>query len=698
QGWAGSGIISTAEDMDKFVRALFDGKLFQSVFTLSEMLNFINAENSGQFAQYGLGIGQYASSPYQAWGHNGQTPGFTSTWFYVPASEVSVVLLTNSGSCSSIVNLPASLPPELFNLTITTDEVATEDMSEDAAGVCTLSDLTFPLSEPDYETKRLRDLSPFTESLDSFGSERAQALDESLLGRTIPEIQALLDEGALTSEELVTYYLYRIQTYDINSLNSVMELNPEAITIAQALDAERAENGPRSPMHGIPVLLKDNIATGDGMHTTAGAYALKDWQASQDAFLVQQLRDAGAIILGKTNLSEWANWMDNCMPNGFSTLGGQTRNPYGAFEVSGSSSGSAAAVAANLTSVSVGTETQGSIISPASHNSVVGLKPSMGLVSRDNIIPLLPAQDMPGPIGRNVTDVAVLLSAMTGVDANDPTTQDAAELAGIDFTQFLTTTVEPGMRVGIVIIDEEAIQQTAVALNFSDNQTQLYRNAVNPLNEAARQTGQLLVPYGIEIVEVSSAKVPNFISPNSAIEYGFKDAINTFLTNLGAEAPVGSLEEIIALNNEDLANFAPYGQSHLLQSQNTAITADEFAAIVEGNRETAVSALSAIFTDLDIDVLISNVGQAYAPAGYPAITIPSGYASSGEPQGIIFVGDYLSEPKLLTTAYIYEQATLARIEPNLDATKLQIETVLDTQIEAPPGEENPTEETTGDGS
>ncbi len=310
----------------------------------------------------------------------------------------------------------------------------------------------------------------------------------------------------------------------------------------------------------------------------------------------------------------------------------------------------------------------------------------MGLVSRGQVIPLLPAQDVPGPIGRTVTDVAVLLSAMSGVDDNDPITQDAADLAGIDFTQFLTTTAASGLRVGIVIIDEESIQETAVALNFNEEQTQSYRKAVAPLNEAARQTGQLLVPYGIEIVEISSTIIPGTVSPNDAIEYGYKESLNQFLSDLGGEAPIGSLAEIIALNEEDLANYAPYGQSHLLQSQNTAMTADEFAAMVTDNRETAVSALNAIFADQDIDVIISSVGQAYAPAGYPAITVPNGYSSSGEPQGIVFVGDYLSEPQLLTVAYVFEQATQARLEPNLTATIRQIEQVLGLQIEAAPAE------------
>ncbi|MCB0801417.1 MAG: hypothetical protein KDB91_13015, partial [Bacteroidales bacterium] len=250
-----------------------------------------------------------------------------------------------------------------------------------------------------------RDFAPFQAALDAYTPAQAAALDALIRGKTIPELQALMDSGDLTATDLVVYYLDRIRRYDVDKLNAVLELNPAALEIAQALDAERTAGAVRGPMHGIPVLLKDNIATGDAMHTAAGAAVMLDWEPDRDAFLVAQLRAAGAVILGKANLSEWANWMGGCVPNGFSANGGQTRNPYGPYETYGSSSGSAVAVAADLATVSVGTETQGSIIMPAGINAVVGLKTSLGLVSRDHIIPLLPAQDVPGPMGRTVTDV-----------------------------------------------------------------------------------------------------------------------------------------------------------------------------------------------------------------------------------------------------------------------------------------------------
>ena len=309
----------------------------------------------------------------------------------------------------------------------------------------------FPLAEPAYNAKRPLDLTAFAAALDGWTPDQAAALDELLAGQGIPAIQQLMDAGQLSAVDLVTYYVDRIKRYDVNKLNSVMELNPEALAIAAQLDAERAAGAVRGPLHGIPVLLKDNIATGDQLHTTAGAYALKDWRADRDAFLVQQLRSAGAIILGKANLSEWAGYLDPCTPNGFTALGGQTRNPYGPYDTLGSSSGSAASAAAKLATVTVGTETAGSLVQPARYNGVVGMRPSQGLISRDHVIPLGPDLDTPGPMGRSVTDVALLLTAMAGMDANDPKTADAAALAGTDFTQYLSLDEARKLRVGVII-------------------------------------------------------------------------------------------------------------------------------------------------------------------------------------------------------------------------------------------------------
>jgi amidase len=530
------------------------------------------------------------------------------------------------------------------------------------------SDAEFPRLEPDYNAKITRDFSAYDDALAAYKAERAAELDALLAEKTIPDIQALMDQGQITAEELVIYYVDRIRRYDVDKLNSVMELNPRALEIARSLDTERAAQGARGPLHGIPVLLKDNIATGDGMHTTAGAYALKDWTPDRDAHLVKSLRDNGAIILGKANLSEWANWMDPAMPNGFSTLGGQTRNPYGPFETYGSSSGPAVAAAANLAAVTVGTETQGSIIMPAQINSVVAIKPSMGLVSRDYVVPLLDWQDVPGPMGRTVTDVAVLLTAMAGVDEKDPVTQDAAKLAGVDFTEFLVPEAAKGLRVGIVLKTDEDIEQFIKDNKIAEADVENIRQIFRAQSEKQRQTGRIFSKLGFEVVEVSESALPGRIDISEVLPYGFRDAINRFLAGLGDQVAVGSLQEIIALNRQDLANRAPYGQGYLEQSQSSPLGKETYLALKAQHQDAARNALSKLFAGYDVDVLISDVGQAYAPAGFPAMTVPTGYDENGQPTGITMVGDTLGEPALIAVGHALEQSTRARKAPDLDVT------------------------------
>ncbi len=540
---------------------------------------------------------------------------------------------------------------------------------------CALTDLPYPRPEPDYTGKLARDLTPFTAVLDAYTPEQATARDALVSGKTIPELQSLMDSGELSSEELVIYYLERIQRYDVDKLNSVLELNPEVLTIAQTLDDERAAGTVRGALHGIPVLLKDNIATGDQMHTAAGAAAMLDWDPARDAFLVSQLREAGAVVLGKTNLSEWANYMDPCAPNGFSTNGGQTQNPYGPFETFGSSSGSAVSVAADLATVSVGTETQGSLIAPAGINSVVALKTSMGMVSRDYVIPLLPMQDVPGPMGRTVTDVAILLSAMTGVDTNDFTTSSNT-LAGTDFTQFLNAESVTDAKVGLPVWNDQAFEEYFASTETTDEDTQQNLRALfEGQNDSIRAQGEILSAAGVTVVEFPITNIPSRGATDltKRLEYGYKEAINGFLADLGADAPVGSLEEIIAFNNEDAANRAPYGQGHLEASQETAVTAEEFARLSQQDNGLARNALDLIFQNYDVDIIFSDVGQLYAPAGYPALTVPAGYGEDGQPQGAVFVGGFLSEPQLLAVGYAFEQAVTARVAPDLAATMALIE-------------------------
>jgi amidase len=523
---------------------------------------------------------------------------------------------------------------------------------------------TYPLAEPDYTGKRQLDFSSFEAALSSLDPNRIAAMDSLFADATLLDLQVLMDNGQLSSEELVTYYVERIRTYDAGKLNSVLELNPEALALARDLDLERAAGTVRSPMHGIPVLFKDNIATGDGMHAAAGAWAMRDWQPSRDAFLVSQLRDAGAIVLGKANLSEWANYMDINMPNGFSVLGGQTRNPYGSYDTLGSSSGSAVAAAARFAAVTVGTETQGSIIMPAKINGVVGLKTSRGLVSRDHILPLIDWMDVPGPIGRTVTDVAIMLSAMTGEDEKDPATFDAVEVAGTDYTQFLVAEDAVGKKLGIVVQDNASIDQMITDLELVEGSAAQFRQALLQSNDEVRMQAAPFVSMGIELVEVSAAAMPSTPDLSAVIDYGFHTALDAFLAKLSDEAPVRSLAEIVAINSADSDNRAPYGQGYLESAVKSSLTADEYAVQVAKGMSLAED-LGSLFEAHDLDALLSG-SQIYAATGFPALTVPSGYDADGRPEGITLIADFLGEDNLLTIGYAYEQATQARQMPDLD--------------------------------
>ena len=557
-----------------------------------------------------------------------------------------------------------------------TEEIPAEEAAAAEGGEgCPLVDLPYPRPEPDYNAKVVRDLSPFEDALAAYTDERRGELDDLLTSATIPNIQALIESGDLTSEELVVYYVDRIQRYDIDGLNSVIELNPQALEIARALDDERASRTDQSGMYGIPVLLKDNIATGDGMHATAGAVVMEGWLPDRDAGLVSKLRDAGAIILGKANLSEWANYMDSCMPNGFSALGGQTENPYGPFETYGSSSGSAVAAAANLAAVTVGSETQGSLLLPAGINSVVAIKTSKGLVSGDYIIPLLPFQDVAGPMGRTVTDAAVLLTAMAGVDENDPETQNAAKLDGVDFAEFASLEAAQGKRIGIVFITDDDVDRFLQSLGIPEENRDAVLPAIEDQNNTNRVAGELFAAAGMEVVEIPWSAIPAAPDTKEALKPGFKRAINAFLAGLGDAAPVGSLQEIIAFNEEDAANRMPYGQDHLEEAQASDLTDEEWQTLREEHIQSTQQAFQVLFNTYEVDMFFENLTQVYAPAGYPAITIPSGYGADGTPKYYHIIGDYLAEPSLIMAGYVLEQALNARVAPDLEATMQLIDAV-----------------------
>ncbi|MBK8985480.1 MAG: amidase [Chloroflexi bacterium] len=492
--------------------------------------------------------------------------------------------------------------------------------------------------------------------------------DFPLLEATISDLQDGLSNGRFTAHTLVRHYLARIQQLDQQgpSLNAIIELNPDALTIAADLDAERAEKGARGPLHGIPIILKDNIATADQMSTTAGSLALAGSIAAQDAFLVERLRAAGAIILGKANLSEWANFRSSRSSSGWSSRGGQTRNPY-ALDRSpcGSSSGSAVAVAASFCAAAIGTETDGSIVCPAHSNGIVGLKPTLGLVSRSGIIPIAHSQDTAGPLTRSVADAAILLGALTGVDPRDPATAASGGQFHTDYMQFLDPAGLRGARIGVarnffgLHPDVDAIMETAVAAMKA-------------------QGADIVDPADLDSLEgFGEAEV-------TVLLYEFKADLNAYLATLGAEAPVKTLADIIAFNQANAAAVMPYfGQERMLAAQEKGALSetDYLEALALNHRLARAEGIDKVLQEHTLDAIVAPTGgpawlidwvngdhygggssSPTAVAGYPNLTVPAGFVR-GLPVGISFIGAAYQEPTLLKLAYAFEQATKARQAP-----------------------------------
>ncbi|OSB08053.1 hypothetical protein B2H97_15810 [Paraclostridium bifermentans] len=463
-------------------------------------------------------------------------------------------------------------------------------------------------------------------------------IEELISNANIKDIQALYDSKKLTCEDLVVYYLKRIEKYDINNLNSIIELNPDVIKIAKEKDQQLRSGN----LYGIPITLKANIGTSDKMHTTAGSYALKDSILDEDSFIVKKLREEGAIILGKTNLSEFANYMSTKSSSGFSALGGQTQNPYGKFDVGGSSSGSASSVASGFSVASIGTETAGSIIYPSSQNSVVGIKPSIGLVSRNRIVPIAESQDTAGVISRNVEDAALILNSIYGYDENDKDTIDSKNL-NENYINYLNGKSIKGLKVAI-------LKPFAARSNEFD---------------ILKRVEQELKDMGSQTQTVSFSNEINNIKMSEALEAGFKFDIAKYL-KIAKVNGVNGLKDIIDINKGDLENRAPYGQDLLEKSLSNKMTSEEYKNLVESNKKIASNEINSILKNADVIVSLSNqAATAYAPAGYPALTVPAGYKSSGEPIGITFVGSKFEEGKLLKIANVYENNTKYRKDPNL---------------------------------
>ncbi len=473
------------------------------------------------------------------------------------------------------------------------------------------------------------------------------------LEASIVDLQHAMAKGELTSVALVSFYVDRIARYDRGGpmLNSVLEINPEALFIAEALDRERAMKGPRGPLHGIPVLVKDNIDTGDMMHTSAGSLALADSYAQRDSFIVSKLREAGAIILGKANMTEWANFMTEKMPGGYSSRGGQVLNPYapGSFSVGGSSSGSAAAVAANLCTVSVGTETSGSILNPGCNNLIVGIKPTVGLLSRRGIIPISHVQDTPGPFGRTVADAAALLGVMTGTDEEDVATRAAEGRFYGDYTQFLDKDGLKGARLGFA---------GGVLERLDEDRVRLVKDVV----QAARDAGA-------KVVDVELPRPRKWQS--TSLVHEFKPAINRYLSRLASHVPVHSLKELIEFNDSKPDAMLKYGQTVLIQSEATTGSLADPEYIqdrAEGTR-TSRGAIDTVLAEHNLDAilfpLIVNAAIS-ATAGYPSVCVPVGLTGANHPVAVTFAASAYSEPTLIRLAYALESIIDGRRPPQMD--------------------------------
>jgi amidase len=493
------------------------------------------------------------------------------------------------------------------------------------------------------------DFSAFTESLGDLTPEQIASYDDLVLEKDVHQLTKLLESGLVSSRNLVLYYVNRIQKYDAGALNSVVELNPDALSIAEARDEERASGQVRGPLHGIPVLLKDNIATGDMMHTTAGAVALTETWADHDSFLVQELRDAGAIILGKTNMTEWANWMHMQYANGYSAVGGQVFSPYGDWlDPSGSSTGSAVAVTSNFAPLAIGTETIGSIISPSSRASIVGMHPSLGLISRENVIPLSDEFDTPGPMGKTVSDVAVALTVLAGSgDPGDAFNTDISDLIGTDFTNSLNVSALEGTTIGILATEPEESD----GYNLAD----------------ANMTGAIdaLVAAGAELVVVRPDGFPD-IDWWNILACDLHTDVDSYLAN--NDTGFSSLADIVAFNYEDPAVFAPYGQERLEESVACELSNDEIAQLGSEARTTAQEYMASLFETYDIDALatIDDVfALEYGLAGCPAITVPRGVTGDGAPTGLTLIAPYKADSALIGYAYAFERAAQLRMPPEI---------------------------------
>lgn len=502
-----------------------------------------------------------------------------------------------------------------------------------------------------------------------FPSEKEQSIDTDsfrFLEQDIAEIQQGYKDGTYTIKELVEAYLKRIEEIDKGGpmLNSIIQINPDAIQNAEQLDLEMVQGNIRGPLHGIPILLKDNIDTHDKMATTAGSRALMNSYPLKDSYIANQLKEAGAIIIGKANLSEWANFRGQLSSSGWSGVGGQTKNPYIlSRNPCGSSSGSAVAVSANLTMLAIGTETNGSIVCPSNNNGIVGIKPTVGLISRTGVIPISFTQDTPGPMARTVRDAAICLGVLVGIDSADEKTLASQGKFYKDYTRFLKDDGLRNKRIGLY--------QIPLGKNFKVD-TLMYQAVAFMKSQGAEI---------IDINEIASGDVGNYSF--EVMLYEYKDGLNKYFQSLGPGASIKSIEELIQFNRSDSIELKFFNQRYLEMAQEKGNLTDEayqeaLANMLKGSREEGIDRVMNLH---NLDAIIAPTGSPAwktdlingdsfqlgssspaARAGYPNITVPMGYVDE-LPIGISFFGRAWSEPILLEIAYAYENGTIHRKAP-----------------------------------
>ena len=484
---------------------------------------------------------------------------------------------------------------------------------------------------------------------------------------TITQLQDKMTRKVFTSRHITELYLKRIAEIDKNGpkLNAIIELNPDALKIADAMDKERKNGKVRGPMHGVPILIKDNIDTGDKMHTTAGSLAIADNIAKKDAFIVKKLREAGAVIIGKTNLSEWANYRSTRSTSGWSSRGGQTKNPYVLNRnTSGSSAGTGSAISANLCTVGIGTETNGSIICPSSVNGLVGIKPTVGLCSRTGIIPCSKTQDTAGPMTRTVKDAAILLSVLAGVDPEDPYTFKNEEKTAVNYTLFLDAGGLKGTKLGL----EQSF------LKGNETVEILFHEAL-----------ELLKSKGAEIIEIDLLGPIREVGRNqtTVLQYEFKDGLTKYLAEHDCKAK--SLKDIIDFNKQNENIAMPFFKQETLEmseKREGGLISKEYLTALKITNEGSRNIIDSILQKNQLDAIIGvsmglanctdlvngdyNTGFYFsapaAMAGYPHITVPMGLVH-GLPIGLSFIGTAYKEPELIKLAYSYEQASRKRAAP-----------------------------------